>query len=188
MQRFIAPGRGPGTLQLPRPSSIDRAEPGSQTSGWRFGDYVSNFADQISADYKNLILGEVICKGTSTLDSTHGGTIVLHMLAGAHTAVGIRSADMRARARIYAVCEWAHRAQNRASFQTSRGWSPPYTYQRNATQVCAARGCLDTLRGGVNVAKPRQQHHDLAVNGYHARRSAQAKAGPARADGGKSRT
>ena len=101
MQRFIAPGRGPGTLQLPRPSSIDRAEPGSQTSGWRFGDYVSNFADQISADYKNLILGEVICKGTSTLDSTHGGTIVLHMLAGARTAVCIRSADMRARARAH---------------------------------------------------------------------------------------
>ena len=169
MQRFIAPGRGPGTLQLPRPSSIDRAEPGSQTSGWRFGDYVSNFADQISADYKNLILGEVICKGTSTLDSTHGGTIVLHMLAGAHTAVGIRSADMRARARIYAVCEWAHRAQNRASFQTSRGWSPLHTYQRNATQVCAARGCLDTLRGGVNAAKPRNRRRDLAVNGYHAR-------------------
>ena len=109
------------------------------------------------------------------------------MLTGARTTVCIRSADMRARARIYAVCEWAHRAQNRASFQTSRGWSPLHTYQRNATQVCAARGCLDTLRGGVNVAKPRLRQHDLAVNGYHARRAAQAKAGPARAGGGKSR-
>ena len=87
------------------------------------------------------------------------------MLTGARTTVCIRSADMRARARIYAVCEWAHRAQNRASFQTSRGWSPPYTYQRNATQVCAARGCLDTLRGGVNVAKPRWRLQRPAVNG-----------------------
>ena len=165
MQRFIAPGRGPGTLQLPRPSSIDRAEPGSQTSGWRFGDYVSNFADQISADYKNLILGEVICKGTSTLDSTHGGTIVLHMLAGARTTVCIRSADMRARARIYAVCEWAHRAQNRTSFQTSPGWSPVYTYQQNATQVCATHGCLDTLRGLFTHTHPRWRLLRPAVNG-----------------------
>ena len=64
---------------------------------------------------------------------------MLHMLTGARTTVCIRSADMRAR--IYAVCEWAHRAQNRASFPTSRGWSPLHAYvpTERDTGLCSTR-------------------------------------------------